>query len=165
MARVSRGALLLLGALLAACGEDTVSPPAPTPDPGTQVVPITGAGPVQIRFAGASIAPGSTVSGCGSMIEGCRGRLRVFFDLLPQSAGHVLYVRVYVHATNQIACLWGETSSFDLRAGATARVEVSLDNADRCMTPVTLVSMDGIVEGTVEVASRQEWTLHYVFAP
>jgi len=142
-----------------------MSPPAPTPDPKTQVVPTKGAGPVQLRFVESSIAPGSTVGGCGSMIEGCKGRLRMAFNLLPQSAGHVLYLRVYIHATNQIACLWGETSSFDLRAGVVARVEVSLNNADRCGTPVTLVSMDGIVEGPVEVASRQEWTLNYVFAP
>jgi hypothetical protein len=116
-------------------------------------------------FAGASITPGSTVSGCGAGIDGCKGRLRMAFDLQPQSTGHVLYVRVYLHATNQIACLRGQTSPLDLEAGVATRVEVSLDPADQCSTPVTLVSMDGIVEGPVEVASRQEWTLHYVFAP
>ena len=164
---------LLAGVLLAGCGENATSPPvptptptpAPTPDPTTQVVPIQGTGPVQIQFVESNIAPGSTVSGCGSLIEGCRGRLRMVFNLVPRSTGHALYFRVYIHATNQIACLWGETSSFDLPAGVATRIEVSFDNADQCGTPVSLVTMDGVVEGTVEVASRQEWALRYVFAP
>lgn len=143
-----------------------MSPNAPpTPDPKTRVVATKGEGPVQMQFVESSIAPGSTVGGCGASIEGCKGRLRVVFDLRPQSAGHVLYLRVYVHATNQVACLWGETSSFDVRAGVVTRLQVSLDNADRCGTPVTLVSMDAVVEGPVEVASRQEWALNYAFAP
>lgn len=165
MSRRAKGVAPFVGAFLAACVENPMTPPAATPNPNTQVVPIEGAGPVQMLFAGSSIPPGSTVSGCGSMIEGCKGRLRMVFELHPQSAGHVLYVRVYLHATSQIACLWGQTSALDLKAGVPARVEVSLEHADKCSTPVTLVSMDGIVEGPVEVASRQEWTLHYVFAP
>jgi hypothetical protein len=142
-----------------------MAPAVPTPDPNTQVVPTGGSGPVQILFAGASVAPGSTVSGCGGNIAGCKGRLQMAFDLRPQSAGHVLYVRVYLHATSKIACLWGQTSPLDLEAGVTTRVEVPMDNADQCGTPVTLATMAGVVEGPVEVASRQEWALHYVFAP
>jgi hypothetical protein len=118
-----------------------------------------------MQFVDSSVAPGGTLVGCGSLIAGCKGKLRMVFDLLPQSAGHALYLRAYVHAANQIACLWGETGSFDLRAGVRARLEISFDNADRCATPVTVVAMDAIVEGPVEVASRQEWTLSYEFAP
>ena len=139
--------------------------PSPTPDPATQVIPAEATGPVRIVFAGASIAPGSTVSGCGSSIEGCRGRLRVFLDLHPPSSGHALYARVFLHATSQIACLLGQTGAFELEAGVPKRIEVVLDNADRCATPVTFATMAGVVEGTVEVASRQTWTVHYVFAP
>jgi hypothetical protein len=142
-----------------------MAPPLPTPDPNAQVIPTGGSGPVQILFASATLAPGSTVTGCGSDIAGCKGRLQMAFDLRPQSAGHVLYVRVYLHATNKIACLWGQTSPLDLEAGVATRVEVSMDDADRCGTPVTLATMDASVEGPVEVASRQEWALHYVFAP
>jgi hypothetical protein len=165
--RLAKGVPLLVGVLLGGCGEKATSPaaPSPTPDPKTQVVPIKGSGPVEMLFAGASIAPGSTVSGCGGMIEGCKGRLQMVLELHPRSTGHVLYARVYLHATTQIACLWGQTSPFDLQAGVAARVEVLLDNADRCGTPVTLATMAGIVEGPMEVASRQEWTLHYTFAP
>lgn len=167
--RLAIGAAPFVALLLTACGENAnvtpVPTPTPTPAPHTQVLPIQGSGPTLMLFAGANIPPGSTVTGCGDMIAGCRGRLRMTFDLYPQLTGHVLYVRVYLHAASQIACLWGQTGPFELQAGVPARVEVSLDQADQCRTPVTLVSMDGIVEGTVEVASRQVWTLHYVFAP
>ena len=170
--RLARGVVPLLAVLLAVCGENPTTPlpsptpPAsPTPDPRTQVVPGAGTGPVRIQFAGANIAPGSTVSGCGVLIEGCAGRLRMAFDLHPPSTGHVLYVRVFIHATNQIACLWGQTGEMDLQAGVVRRVEIPLDDADRCGTPVTIATMDAGVEGTIEVASRQEWALHYVFAP
>jgi hypothetical protein len=172
MTRQARCVAALLAALLAACGESPTmphpspTPPAsPTPDPTTQVVPIAGTGRVRIEFAGANVAPGSTVSGCGVLIEGCAGRLRMSFDLHPTSTGHALFMRVFVHATNQIACLWGETGEFDLQAGVVRRIEIPFDNADRCGVPVTIATMDAGVEGTIEVASRQEWALHYVFAP
>jgi hypothetical protein len=42
---------------------------------------------------------------------------------------------------------------------------MTLDNADRCPTPVTMATLDVVVEGTVEVASRQEWGLRYEFVP
>jgi hypothetical protein len=105
------------------------------------------------------------VAGCGALVDGCRGRLRLAFDLQPQSAGHALYARVHLHATNQITCLWGEASAFDLQAGVPRRLEMILDNAGRCATPVTMAFMDVVVEGTVEVASRQEWGLRYEFVP
>jgi hypothetical protein len=77
----------------------------------------------------------------------------------------VLDARVFLHATTQRACLLGQTGSFDLEAGVTKRIEVVLDGADACPTPVTFASMAAVVGGTVEVASRQAWQVHYVFAP
>jgi hypothetical protein len=105
------------------------------------------------------------VTGCGDFIEGCRERLRIFLDLHPPSTGHALYARVFLHASNQIACLLGQTGAFELEAGVPKRIEVVLDGADRCRTPVTFATMAGVVEGPVEVSSRQAWSLHYVFAP
>lgn len=143
----------------------TPSPaPSPTPDP-TQVVPTESTGPVRIVFAGANVAPGSTVTGCGDFIKGCRGRLRVFLDLHPPSNGHALYARVFLHATNQIACLLGQTGAFELEAGVPKRIEVLLDDADHCRTPVDFATMAAVVEGPVEVSSRQAWRVRYVFAP
>ena len=111
----------VIAALLAACGASPTTPqpsPAPaaspSPSPTTQVVPGAGTGSVRIEFVGASIPPGSTVSGCGVLIEGCAGRLRMVFDLHPSATGHVLFMRVFAHATNQIACLSGGTGAFDL---------------------------------------------------
>ena len=153
------------------CGGSTMAPPvpspapvpSPTPDLG-QVVPTEATGPVRIVFAGASIVPGSTVTGCGSSIEGCRGRLRVLLDLQPPASGPALHARIFLHATNQIACLLGQTRSFELEAGVTKRIEVVLDGADACRTPVTFATMAAVVEGPVENASRQAWQVHYVFA-
>jgi hypothetical protein len=98
------------------------------------------------------------------MIAGCAGRLRVAFDLLPRQSGSVLSVAVYLHAT-QIACLWGFSPPLDLTAAVPVRVEIPLDKADICPTPVTATSMDVIVNGSVETASRQEFNVHYLFVP
>jgi hypothetical protein len=158
----SRIAVPLVLAFLAACGSNGANAPGPTPE--IAVTPVAGSGGVGIVFAGSSLPPGSTVTGCGATLDGCGGRLRMTLVLHPRATGHVLAVRVYLHASNQTACLSGRTDALDLRAGEPVRVEVPLAVADDCATPVTIVSMDGIVEGTTEVASRQEWTLRYVFA-
>jgi hypothetical protein len=170
--RLARCAAAVLAGLLAGCGENPTTPhpsptpPAsPTPDPATQVVPGAGTGRIRIEFAGANIPPGSTVTGCGVLIEGCAGRLRMSFDLHPTSTGHALFMHVFLHATNQIACLTGETGAFDVEAGVVRRIEIPFDDADRCGVPLTIATMDAGVEGTIEVASRQQWALHYVFAP
>ena len=125
---------------------------------------MNASGRVQISFAGANVAPGSTVSGCGPIIAGCRGRLRMAFDLVPRQSGPVLEVLVYMHAP-QIACLWGKSAPFALTAGVPVRVEIPLENADACTTPLTATSMDVIVDGPIETASRQEFTIHYDFLP
>ena len=44
-------------------------------------------------------------------------------------------------------------------------VDVVFDRSDRCATPVTIRNMAAVVEGTVDVASRQEWALGYTLLP
>ena len=156
----------LLASLVAACGDGPAAPSS-VPDPNLQVTPTSDtSGPIRLAFVSANIAPGSTVTGCGPFIEGCSGALRITLQLSPPADGPVLYVRIYLHSQrNGMACLWGETGPFVVRAGQPLNVEVPLGNADVCNTPETLVSMDGIVEGPVQVASRQVWLLHYVFGP
>jgi hypothetical protein len=150
--------------LLAGCAS---SPTAPPPrDPAATVTPIEATGPVRITFVTASTPPGGAISGCGRFVEGCAGRLRIVLDLAPPADGPVLYVRVYLHSMrNGIACLSGTTGSMVLNAGQHTTVEVPLDSADVCATPETMATMDAIVEGPVQVASRQAWSIRYVFTP
>jgi hypothetical protein len=151
--------------LLAACGATPAAPPTPPVDPNLQVTPNGSTGPVRITFVSANVAPGSTVTGCGPLIEGCKGRVRMTVQLNPPSDGPVLYVRIYLFAANQLACLWGQTDPFTVSAGAPLNVDVTMDTSDQCVTPTTIANMACVVEGTVQVASRQTWSLHYVFAP
>ena len=44
-------------------------------------------------------------------------------------------------------------------------MEGLLDEADVCPTPVTIENMTVNVEGTREMASRQEWGLRYTLTP
>ena len=150
--------------LLAACGGPGTAPSPPI-DPNLQVTPLDSNGPVRISFVSANMTPGTVVAGCGSLIEGCADRLRMTFRLDPPSDGPVLYARVYLHATNLIACLWGETPSFTMQARTSSVIEIPLERADRCGTPATVATMAVVVEGPVQIASRQTWSLHYVFAP
>lgn len=83
----------------------------------------------------------------------------------PPANGPVLYVRIYLHATNLIACLWGESLPFPVQAQTARIVDIPLDRTDRCGTPTTIATMAAVVEGPVEVASRQTWSVQYAFAP
>jgi hypothetical protein len=148
---------------LAGCGGQPAAPSRP-PDPALPV-PVDSEGPVRITFVAATIAPGSTITGSAPLIERCAGRLRMTFSLTPPSDGPVLYARLYLHATNLQACLWGEIASFTVRARVPVTIEMPLDRADRCGTPTDIATMALVVEGTMEVASRQTWTLRYLFAP
>jgi len=151
---------------LAACGSAPAAPPPPPPvDPNLQVTPGESSGPIRITFVSATVTPGSTVSGCGPLIGGCAGRVRMTLQLNPPSDGPVLYVRIYLFATNQQACLSGQIDPFSVRAGVSQNVDVTLDTADQCGTPTSIANMAAVVEGPVQVASRQTWSLHYVFAP
>lgn len=168
MRRASRhnaACLLALATLVVVGCRRTSTNPDPAPDPRLQVTPADSSGPVRIAFAGANVAPGNTLSGCGGFIEGCAGRLRLTFHLTPQFGGPVLYVRVYLHATNLVTCLSGELPPFTVQAGRALTIEIPADRADACVTPTTIATMAVVVEGPIEVASRQTWSLHYVFAP
>jgi len=151
---------------LAGCGNQAAATaPSPPSDPTVQVTPIESSGPIRISFVGANISPGNTVSGCGGLIEGCAGRLQMTFQLDPSFDGPVLYMRVYLHATNMIACLWGEMPPFTVRGRVASMVRIPIANADRCGTPTTIATMAAVVEGPTQIESRQTWSLHYVFAP
>jgi hypothetical protein len=156
--------VLFAALVLAGCGSQPAAP-SPLPDPNLQVTPIETSGPIRITFVSANISPGGTIAGCGTLIEGCTSRLRITLQLAPPSDGPVLYVRIYLHATNLVACLWGETAPFAVRAGVQSAIEIPLDRADRCGTPATIATMAAVVEGPIQVASRSAWSLHYVFAP
>jgi hypothetical protein len=153
---------VLAGLVFAACSGPTT---APTPEPAPQIVPLESTGPVRIRFVDANVSPGGTIGGCGALIEGCAGRLRMTFRLDPSSDGPVLYMRVYLHATNLLACLWSETAPFDLKAGVSSVVELALTRADRCGVPATIATMAAVVEGPTQIESRQTWSVHYSFVP
>jgi len=154
--------MLCASAVTVGCGGQPAAPSRPT-DPALPV-PIDSQGPVRITFVAATIAPGSTITGCGPLIEGCAGRLRMTFLLTPPSDGSVLYARLYLHATNLQACLWGEIAPFTVRARVPVTIEIPIDRADRCGTPTDIATMALGVEGTIEVASRQTWSLRYLFA-
>jgi hypothetical protein len=161
---LSAAGALCAALVSAACGGPSTAPSNP-PDPTPQVTPVESSGPVRISFVSASISPGGTVAGCGPLIEGCAGRLRMTLRLDPPSDGPILYVRIYLHATNLIACLSGESGPFPVQARTARIVEIPLDRADRCGTPTTMATMAAVVEGPIEVASRQTWSIRYVFAP
>jgi hypothetical protein len=139
-------------------------PPSASPAPG-DVIPGAATGPTRITFLAAEPPPGANVSGCGATAAGCAGRVRVRLRLEPAAGGPVLYVRVFLHSTTLRACLFGQTGAQVLSAGRPADVEVVLDQADECRTPSDIRTMAAVVEGTVEVASRQEWRIVYTLSP
>jgi hypothetical protein len=163
--------VLLLATLGAACGEDGMAPlpPGSVPSPPASppaVVPGPAFGPTRITFAGADPPPGAPVAGCGAFIGGCAGRVTIGLGLQSPSGGSVLYVRVFLHDGATLrACLIGQTGPLTLRPGVVERVDVVLDEADDCRTPTDIRTMAAVVEGTVEVASRQEWGIRYAFLP
>ena len=76
----------------------------------------------------------------------------------------MLYVAAFLHATNRIACLSSRTGPMTLTAGQSRPIELVFDQSDTCGVPLTIATMAVVVEGTVEVASRQEWTVAYTFS-
>jgi hypothetical protein len=109
-------------------------------------------------------AAGSVIVGCGTRIAGCTGRVVMTFSLTSSTGGPVLYVRASLHSISSQACLIGATSGFQLPAGESL-VQVSFDQSDDCRTPVDVRNMALVVEGPIEVASRQEWGITYTFLP
>jgi hypothetical protein len=146
------------------CNQPTSPTPA-LPDPNA---PIAGAhnGQVAIDYVGANVAPGSTVAGCGPTIAGCAGRLRLSFRLRSASAGTVLFSAATLHGANKTACLSAVGEGFALAANAIATLDVVFDQFNAsCALPFDVTNMAVTVEGTVEVASRQEFEIRYRLTP
>jgi hypothetical protein len=87
------------------------------------------------------------------------------FRLTPSGTGPVLRFVVFLHAGSKQACFVASTGPFALRAGEETTFQVVLDPSEACLTPVAITDLAANVEGTVEVASRQEWRIGYTFAP
>ena len=139
---------------------------APRQDVGNSaVVAVEAEGTVVIDFVSSNVPPGSVLTGCGGSTRGCVGRLKMKFRFSPTASGHVLGSAFYLHGTNQIACLSATTPAVDLEAGVPIIVDAEFTDADDCNTPMKIVSLDAVVSGTVEVASRKVWKLEYRFEP
>ncbi len=160
-----------LAAALGACHGDgpTNPPPGPTPTPAVPgATPGPATGPTRIALVAAEPLPGSVVGGCGADASGCAGRIRMTFRVTPTGNGTALFYVGFLHATNKTACLQGRAEGMALRAGEPQAVEIVFDQPDtsgRCRTPLDISDLAFNVEGTVEVASRQEWALAYRLAP
>ncbi len=146
------------------------SPPTVTPTPSptiapSEVVPGTATGPTRIAFVSADPPPGTGVSGCGQNATGCAGRVRMVFRLTPTATGEALRFIVFLHATSKRACFMATTGPISLRAGEAQSLQVVLDPSDTCAVPFAISDMAAVVEGTGELASRQEWAIGYTFAP
>ncbi len=170
--------LALLG--LASCGSGSTSPvgppsptptatptPTPAPDPRTTAIPGASTGPTAITFLGAEPPPGSTIVGCGPTLDGCPQQVRMRFRLLSPSTGTVLWVVGFLHGTNIAACLSARAEGFTLEAQQPREVELVFDtpDLDACAPPATIAHLAVVIEGTVEVASRQEWAVVYQLDP
>ena len=154
----------VLGFTLIAC-RDSTAPTTPSPPMTATPVPTGSTGPVGIMFLDASPPVGATITGCGTTATGCRNRLSMRFSLRAADAGHVLGVRVFLHATNLVACLAAQVGPFDLARAEVRELAVVFDQADVCGVPLTIANMALVVEGTGQVASRQTWSLSYTLAP
>ena len=156
-------AVPLWACLLSGC-DGTRSPVAPSLPDASLPVPSTRTGPVEIAFVGAEPRPGTTITGCGIRVSGCEGRVIMRFSLRAPRSGSVLGMRVFLHATNLVACLSADTGPFVLAQGE-QQVTVVFDESDDCPVPLSIQNLAAVVEGTSEVASRQTWSLSYTFAP
>jgi hypothetical protein len=158
-------ATVVITLVLAGCS-GTSGPAAPSGPTTSTPLPTEQSGPVAITFVGATPPPGSTVTGCGTSVRGCESRLSMRFSLRAQAPGPVLGVRVFLHATNLLACLQATHGPFELAAGETREVSVTFDHADdRCPIPLDIINMALVVEGPGQVASRQTWSVTYTFVP
>jgi hypothetical protein len=153
----------VLAFTLVAC-RDSTTPTTPSPPPTATAVPTGSTGPVGIVFLDASPPPGATITGCGTTASGCRNRLSMRFSLRAQEAGPVLGVRVFLHATNQVACLIADVGPLDLARSEVRELAVVFDQAEGCGVPFTIANMALVVEGPGQVASRQTWSISYTFA-
>ena len=144
------------------CGGAPASGPTPAPSPSLKGVTVGAhTGSTLIGFADATPLPGATLTGCGPTAVGCAGRITISLDLLSTTGGPVTGLSVFLHGANLQACLTGRLGAFELAAGVTRRVDVPLDQADTCGTPVDLRTADAALEGPNGIAARQEWGVTY----
>jgi hypothetical protein len=158
----------MAGAIVVACAVSCDRPAATAPTPIDPNAPVAGAhtGQVAIEYVAGTASPGSTIAGCGATIAGCAGRLRLSFRLRATAAGTVLFTSATLHGENRIACLSASGDGFALAAGAVATIDVVFDQANGvCPLPFDATNMAVNLEGTVEVASRQEYAIRYRFVP
>jgi len=87
------------------------------------------------------------------------------FRLAPSMSGTALRFAAFLNAPSKRACFVASTGPLILRAGEDTSIQVVLDPSDDCPTPFVITDLAANVEGTVEVTSRQEWTIGYTFAP
>ena len=167
------GVLITIVALLmaGACGEDSppTASPTPTPSPGlsTEVVPGEHIGTTEITFLSAEPAPGSTLTGCGSSVSGCSGRVQMRFRFLAPGGAAVSNAIGYLHATNKSACFAGSTGALELQAGVPADVVITFGQPDDdgCDIPATIANMKVVLSAGVDGSALQEWGVQYEFLP
>jgi hypothetical protein len=144
--------------------------PVPTPTPVPTIpgaVPGAASGRSSIVLVAADPLPRSTIGGCADAVD-CAGRLRLTFRVTPGGEGTVLFYMGFLHAPSKVACLQGRTGGGAVRAGEGQTIEIVFDQADtsgRCRTPLDLSDLAFNVEGTIEVAARQEWAIAYRLVP
>jgi hypothetical protein len=160
-------------AALPACGHEAPTP-VPTPTPGfSSSLPPPGVavghatGPTDITLVALDPPAGTTIP-CGTSAEECAGSVRMTFRLRATGTGTVLWCTAFLHAADKTACLSGLVDGFPLVAGESRTVDLVFDvadSSDRCRTPLEITDLAFVAEGTVEVASRQEWALRYRLTP
>ena len=159
----------LLAGLLGGCdGNRATGPAPPITSPPAGAAPGASTGPTRIVLVSADPALPASLVGCGDGASGCAGRIRMTFRLMPTETGTVLWCAGFLHGDDKTACLQGRTGGFLLRAGEPRSVEVVFDEpspGDRCRTPLEITDLGLTVEGTVAVASRQEWALRLRLLP
>jgi hypothetical protein len=133
-------------------------------DPRALAVATTGAGPGRISFVNSNPVPGTTIAGCGPMVAGCAGRLKLVVEVRPDVDLRSQRLRVSLFAESQarIECA---SSTFDLAAGQTFPIEVSCP-APEAEIPTPFRTAVMIVEtgaGTGRI--EQDWSVPFVFAP
>jgi len=122
-------------------------------------------GSTQITLVDAVPRPGAVLTGCGAAAVGCTGRIRMTLDLVSPTGGPVTGLNLFLHDTNLQACLIGRAGAFELSPGRTQRIEVVLDRADQCRTPIEIRNADATLDGPNQIAARQEWGILYSLAP
>ena len=89
--------------------------------------------------------------------------MTITFDLEPSASGHVLYVVGFLHSLDLRACHVARLEPLELEGGRTRRITLAFEPLG--CPPHDIATMAVVVEGSVEVASRQEWSVRYQFRP